>query len=110
MRVPEGKGGAGLGFWLVALVAIGLASCRPSSASEGELLIGAASSLREVLTATAPDFEAAHPGTDVRFSFEASSSIARQIDAGARFDVFLSADEPTIARVTDRLVDRKSTL
>ena len=59
----------------------------------GELLVGAATSLREVVEASARAFEAAHPDTKVRPSYGASDVLAAQIRAGAPFDVLLSADE-----------------
>ena len=58
-------------------------------------LIAAASSLRELLTGSLQDF----PGAAPEFSFDASSSLARQIRAGARFDAFLSADQHALKRV-----------
>lgn len=52
----------------------------------------AAASLQESLTAAGAAWTA-RSGTAVKFSFGASSAIARQIDQGAPADVFLSADE-----------------
>ena len=52
----------------------------------------AAASLREALEEIATSYERAS-GDDVVFSFGASSLLARQIEAGAPADVFLSADE-----------------
>lgn len=56
------------------------------------LTVFAAASLQESLTAAGAAWMA-QSGTPVRFSFGASSAIARQIDQGAPADVFLSADE-----------------
>lgn len=67
------------------------------------LSVAAASSLRGALEAAAPSFEAKHPGLRLELSFDASSTHARQIAAGAELDVFLSADERQIERVADRL-------
>jgi molybdate transport system substrate-binding protein len=52
----------------------------------------AAASLTNVLEELGRDFTKA-TGVPVRFSFAASSVLARQIEAGARADVFLSADQ-----------------
>lgn len=58
----------------------------------GPLTVFAAASLQEALTAAGAAWTATS-GSPVRFSFGASSAIARQIDQGAPADVFLSADE-----------------
>ena len=65
----------------------------PTFAGAGEpLTVFAAASLQESLMAAGAAFTA-RTGTPVRFSFGASSAMARQIDQGAPADVFLSADE-----------------
>lgn len=56
------------------------------------LTVFAAASLQESLTAAGAAWTATS-GTPMRFSFGASSAIARQIDQGAPADVFVSADE-----------------
>jgi molybdate transport system substrate-binding protein len=92
-------------FCALALV-LAAGACREAAALPapgGEILVAAASSLRELLESTAPDFRAAHPGHALRFSFEASSTLARQISHGAAFDVFLSADALTIEQVRPAL-------
>jgi len=57
----------------------------------GEVLVFGAASLTEALQEIGKAFEA-RTGTVVRFSFGASSDLARQIQAGAPADVFFSAD------------------
>jgi molybdate transport system substrate-binding protein len=63
--------------------------------------VDAAASLSTVLPKLASAFEAAHPGTTVRFSFGGSSALAAQIVAGAPVDVFAAASTKTMATVTD---------
>ncbi len=57
----------------------------------GEILVFAAASLTEPLQQLGEAYRA-KTGTAVRFSFGASSDLARQIEAGAPADVFFSAD------------------
>src|SRR3989442_9348030 len=75
-----------LGLWLQAVV--GAPAAR---AAEPELLVFAAISLTNVLEALGADYTKA-TGQPVKFSFAASSALARQLEAGATADVFLSAD------------------
>jgi molybdate transport system substrate-binding protein len=57
-----------------------------------ELLVYAAASLTDALGELARGWESSS-GVQVRLSFAASSLLARQIEAGSRADVFVSADE-----------------
>lgn len=67
----------------------------------GELVVFAASSLTESFRRLGRDFETAHPGLSVTFSFAGSSTLGQQISAGAPADVFASADRRTMAAVRD---------
>ncbi len=71
---------------LVLAAVLALAGTRPAAAQD--LLVYAAASLTDALQAAA---KAA--GTPARFSFAASSTLARQIENGAPADIFASADE-----------------
>lgn len=73
-------------------------SVRPT----GTLTVLAAASLTEAFTRLGTEFEAAHPGTRVTFSFGGSSRLAQQITAGAPADVFAAASPATMRVVTDR--------
>ena len=95
----------------VALAAIAVAGCSSSSSSStasgsssssapaasssaaqtGAITVVAASSLKGTFTELGKQFEAAHPGDTVKFSFGASSALAEQINSGAPADVFASA-------------------
>ncbi|MHC4263371.1 MAG: molybdate ABC transporter substrate-binding protein [Planctomycetota bacterium] len=59
---------------------------------EGVLVIGAATSLTGVVEDAIERWNAER-GTDPRVSLGSSSTVARQIEQGAPFDLFLSADE-----------------
>jgi molybdate transport system substrate-binding protein len=74
---------AGLAFLMLAL---------PAQAQAPEpVMVFAAASLKTALEEAARPFTA-QTGISVRFSFAASSALARQIEAGAPADVFASAD------------------
>jgi molybdate transport system substrate-binding protein len=70
-----------------------------SAGSLGHVTVLAAASLTEAFTAIGEQLESDHPGTDVTFSFAASSELATQIAAGAPADVFASASQPTMDQV-----------
>lgn len=81
-----------------AAVALLLAACggpagsAPASAGlRGTVTVFAAASLTEPFGTIGRQFEAAHPGARVAFSFGASSTLAAQIRQGAPADVFASA-------------------
>ncbi|GAA0794470.1 molybdate ABC transporter substrate-binding protein [Spirilliplanes yamanashiensis] len=67
----------------------------------GDVTVLAAASLTESFTEIGRQFEAAHPGTTVRFSFAGSSQLAAQIVAGAPADVFAAASPATMRTVVD---------
>jgi molybdate transport system substrate-binding protein len=68
----------------------------------GTITVLAAASLKEAFTTLGEAFEAAHPGTTVKFSFAASSALAAQINQGAPADVFASASTNNMTQVTDK--------
>jgi molybdate transport system substrate-binding protein len=67
----------------------------------GTLRVFAASSLTEAFTELGQAFEADHPGVQVTFNFAASSALAQQLNEGGSADVFVSADEANLRKVTD---------
>lgn len=78
-----------------------------SSASSSPKLTGtvtvfAAASLKESFTSLGKEFEQAHPGTKVTFSFGGSDTLAASITGGAPADVFAAASPKTMAIVTDK--------
>ncbi len=87
--------------FLIALAALSggvLAGC-PSPSSSGdssdeeqELVVFAASSLQEAFGRIAASFRIEHPGVDVKLAFAGSQQFRTQIEHGASFDVFASAD------------------
>lgn len=72
-------------------------------AVEGAITVLAAASLTEVFTRIGSEFEAAHPGTEVTFSFGSSATLATQIAQGAPADVFASASPATMTTVREQV-------
>jgi molybdate transport system substrate-binding protein len=83
----------------------GVSTARPSApvsgtpALSGTINVFAAASLKEAFTTLGRQFEAAHPGTKVVFSFGPSSGLAAQITSGAPADVFASASAKNMDQV-----------
>jgi molybdate transport system substrate-binding protein len=84
------------------LAAVAVAGCSSSSSSSpsttssskpatGTITVFAAASLTGTFTQLGKQFESAHPGDTVKFSFGPSSGLATQITSGAPADVFASA-------------------
>ena len=93
-------------FICVALALAGCASPTVPAPAESDALAGtitvfAAASLKATFTELASDFEEEHPGTTVELNFAGSSDLVTQITEGAPADVFASADEKNMVKVTD---------
>jgi molybdate transport system substrate-binding protein len=93
-----------LSLVLVLCAQVGFAAI--AHAAEPELLVFAAASLTNVLEKLGPIYTQ-ETGQPVKFSFAASSALARQLEAGASADVFASADLEWMDYVQARkLIDR----
>jgi len=68
-------------------------------AGETTVAVYAAASLSEAFEDLAARYEAANPDVEVRLNFAGSARLAAQIGAGARADVFASANGATMGRV-----------
>ncbi|MET9069885.1 molybdate ABC transporter substrate-binding protein [Streptosporangium sandarakinum] len=104
-----------LSRWAVALPAVlvlGLSGCGSggpdasasapaAGAGTKEVTVFAAASLTGTFTELGRAFEAAHPGTTVKFNFGSSATLAQQITQGAPVDVFAAASPATMKTVTD---------
>jgi molybdate transport system substrate-binding protein len=88
---------------LVTTCAVLCAACgsssKQSSTLSGHATVLAASSLTSAFTGLGKEFEAAHPGTKLDFSFGASSELETQIEQGAPADAFASADQSNMDKV-----------
>ena len=93
------------------LVCLLVAVAMPSRAADvppAELVVFGAASLTNVLQDIGTAYSA-QTGQHVSFSFAASSVLARQIEAGTRADVFVSADEDWMDYLqTRKLIDPKT--
>lgn len=85
---------------LVLLSLLLLAPCRPGAA-QGELVVYAASSLREAFREIGRGFRE-QTGQPVRFNFAGSQILCTQIDFGAPADVFAAADPRLITRLLEQ--------
>jgi molybdate transport system substrate-binding protein len=95
-----GSGGASTGSGGTASTSSS-ASTSPSTSDSlsGAITVFAAASLKDSFTRIGQQFEAAHPGVKVTFSFAASSALATQITSGAPADVFASASTKNMDQV-----------
>jgi molybdate transport system substrate-binding protein len=90
------------------LAAVAAAGCSSSntttpssggSSSTGTITVFAAASLTDAFTKIGQQFQAAHKGDTVKFSFGPSSGLATQITSGAPADVFASAAPTNMQQV-----------
>ena len=115
MRRPSVRGRRGLGAALASALLLATACGGSGSGGadagsaggpgggqpklSGEVVVFAASSLTEAFGKLAKDFEAAHPGVHMKFSFAGSSELGPQITSGAPADVFAAASPTTMEDV-----------
>jgi molybdate transport system substrate-binding protein len=87
--------------WIALVLAVLMAGCgsddEPAADDRPRLVVSAAASLTESLTACSRDFE----GADVRLSFGGSDELAAQIRQGVEPDVYAAAN----TRLPDQLAD-----
>jgi molybdate transport system substrate-binding protein len=89
----------------VALSGLLVASCGNDSDGEtgatGDLVVFAASSLTEAFTEMGDAFTATYPDATVTFNFAGSGDLVTQITEGAPADVFVSADDSNMTKLTE---------
>jgi molybdate transport system substrate-binding protein len=98
----------------LVLVGAGCSSTDPGGSASGgaatqaetqTLTVFAAASLKATFTTLGQQFETAHDGIEVTFSFGGSSDLVTQLQQGAPGDVFASADTTNMDKATaDNLV------
>jgi molybdate transport system substrate-binding protein len=95
---------------IISAAALLLAACGSSSKTaknptngptslSGSITVLAASSLTGSFTALGAQFQTAHPGTKIEFSFGSSSDLENSIEQGAPADVFASADQKNMTKL-----------
>ncbi len=95
-------------IWLAAVLAVQALVLAPAQAAPSPPLVLAASSLQEALNQAADAWAAQGHARPV-LSFAASSALARQIEAGAPADLFVSADEEWMSYVAGKGLTRPGT-
>jgi len=104
MPFKIGRLAAGL---MIAILA-GTAPAHAAEQKKSQLLVFAAASLTNVLGELSTAWQT-NSGVPVRTSFAASSVLARQIEAGGKADVFISADQEWMDYLQSRgLVEKSS--
>jgi molybdate transport system substrate-binding protein len=86
---------------LLPLAACGSSGGDGGSSDDTKLVVLAAASLTGVFEDLADDFEAAHDGVEVEFSFGSSTDLAEQAADGAPGDVLATADEKSMQVAED---------
>ena len=81
------------------LLGVSVTGCGAGNQPDEEVVVFAATSVQPALEEVAKEFQAKH-GVAVRLNFGPSGALARQIVAGGQADVFISADENWIDRVS----------
>ena len=94
--------------WLLACSLLSALPTFAADKSSEQITVFAASSLTDVLQELGAAYQKAR-GVDVRLSFAASSALARQIESGARADVFFSADTQWMDYLQSRQLIKSST-
>ncbi len=71
------------------------------AALSGTLKVDAAASLKKTFDVLGAEFEKENPGVKISLSYDGSAVLATQIIGGAPVDVFASADNKNMTKVTD---------
>lgn len=78
---------------IVAFVVVLTAGCTHRPVPNKELTVAAASSLQDVLMKIGSKYEKNHPEMKLIFTFAGSGTLQKQLEEGARVDLFISAGE-----------------
>ena len=93
-------------FLFLLLIPLMCGACGPFTqtkhASSQTLSVFAAASLNEVFADIETEFETQYPGTDLVLNFAGSQTLRLQIEQGAQFDVFASANHEQMQGLIDK--------
>jgi molybdate transport system substrate-binding protein len=95
-------------IFVIATLVLSCTGVWPAETAERPVTVFAAASLANVLDELGREFEKS-TGVSVRFSFASSSILARQIEAGAGADLYVSADQEWMDYLDQRRLIQKST-
>lgn len=84
---------------LTGITSFAAFACQPLGAEPRPIPVAVASSLRFAMEQIGPAFARAPNGVPVRHVFGATGSLVKQIEEGAPFELFLAADEASVARL-----------
>ncbi|CAB4365472.1 MAG: molybdate ABC transporter substrate-binding protein [Actinobacteria bacterium] len=84
----------------LAICVVAATSCS-TSAPTGDVVVFAASSLTAAFTEMGTAFNAATPDAHITFNFAGSADLVTQLTEGAPADLFVSADDSNMKKVTD---------
>ena len=82
--------------WMITALLATAACSASASASAGQLLVSAASSLTQAFREIAVSYQVQHPEVKVALNFAASGVLLQQLDKGAPVDILASADQYTM--------------
>ncbi len=84
-----------------AVIFVVLALLAPAARAE-EIYLSVAHSLKEVVNGLADGYEKTHPGVKFVRNFGASGALAKQIEAGAPADIFISANREWMDKMKEK--------
>ncbi len=85
--------------WIVVAAALSATMTSAANAAEPPVRVAAAASVKPALSELVSVYAARVPDRQITLTFGASGQLATQIENGAPFDVFLSADEQQVTRL-----------
>lgn len=98
-----------LGGCVAQQASAGRAFAQRASAQPVELLVSAAASLTDAMTAIGRQYQKQRPDITLRFNFASSGTLQRQIEQGAPIDVFISAADKNMDELAaGNLIDKST--
>jgi molybdate transport system substrate-binding protein len=88
-------------FALFGFIGAACGSEANSTVASGEVVVFAASSLTEAFTEMGAAFKVGNPDAKVTFNFAGSGDLVTQITEGAPADIFISADDSNMTKLTE---------